>query len=439
MLQETKIEGQALLEVSRSKWNKKAGKAVSARGTSGGLETLWFEDLFHLNNFQETQHWIFTELKHKASNLTISLFNVYVPVSYTEKRECWNNLSAFLDISSPINIIIEGDLNIIMKAKEKRGRIVSRDPMLPMVEELSQSWDLLDFNPVRGIYTWSNNRIGPDHISARLDHFLVQSSIMINKKIIITKILPKLTSDHKPIQLLLEEEEDLGPIPFRFSPLWIEREGFLDTAGYQNTSFFHRQYRSRLSRNYIAEIKTADGQVCKGYNQVKAVAEAHFQNLCSADAQSNDEETVAFLSNIPNLISPEDNAILCRPITEKEIINVIWAMEADKAPGPDGFTIHFFKTCWHIIKADLQKMMRGFMTKAKIGGGTNSTYLALIPKDTNLENFSRFRTISLCNASYKILAKLLANRIKPLLKRVICSSQSGFVEGRHILDNVIQV
>ena len=72
--------------------------------------------------------------------------------------------------------------------------------------------------------------MGLEHISARLDRFLVQSSIMMNKKIIITKILPKLTSDHKPIQLLLEEEEDLGPIPFRFSPQWIERDGFAETV-----------------------------------------------------------------------------------------------------------------------------------------------------------------------------------------------------------------
>ncbi len=114
-------------------------------------------------------------------------------------------------------------------------------------------------------------------------------------------------------------------------------------------------------------------------------------------------------------------------------------MEFDKAPGPDGFTIHFYKACWNIIKIDLQKMIKGFMRKAKIGGGTNSTYLALIPKDSNPETFARFRPISLCNASYKILAKLLANRIKPLLKTLISSPQGGFVEGRHILDNVIQV
>ena len=79
------------------------------------------------------------------------------------------------------------------------------------------------------------------------------------------------------------------------------------------------------------------------------------------------------------------------------------------------------------------------MKKAKVGGSTNSTYLALIPKDSNPETFARFRPISLYNASYKILAKLLAIRLKPLLPRIISSPQGGFVEGRHILDNVIQV
>eukprot|EP00253_Pinus_taeda_P028388 PITA_28388 len=342
MLQETKIEGQALLDISESKWKKSSGKAVSSRGSSGGLATLSTEDLFQLNKSHETQNWIFTELTHCAKQL------------------------------SPSNIIIDGDLNIVLKAKEKRGGSSSRDPMLAIVEELTQLWDLLDFNPVQGLFTWSNNRVGLDHISARLDRFLVQSSLMMSKKIINPKILPKLTSDHKPVQLLLEDEEDLGPIPFRFSPLWIEREGFTEIvkaawaksfsgsssyvweqklkatkqalkewikkpvptptsqrkeavqtlqslqtdmeskditvdllekeikaqrstyrsfrmeeeywrlksrslwlkAGDQNTSFFHRQYRAHLSRNHIAEIKTAEGQVCKGFNQVKAAAES---------------------------------------------------------------------------------------------------------------------------------------------------------------------
>ena len=49
LLQETKIEEEALLSLSRSKWEKNAGMDVSARGTSGGLATIWSEDKFLLN------------------------------------------------------------------------------------------------------------------------------------------------------------------------------------------------------------------------------------------------------------------------------------------------------------------------------------------------------------------------------------------------------
>eukprot|EP00253_Pinus_taeda_P031381 PITA_31381 len=512
LLQETKIAGQALLEISKSNWKKSSSIAVNARGSSG-------------------------EIIHLASKLPISLVNLYVPVNYSEKRDCWNSLAAFLEQEIPNNIILAGDLNIVLKSKEKRGGTNSKDPMVGVVEELAQHWDLQYFNPIQGLFTWSNNRTGTYHISACLDRFLVQTSLLMNKKIITTKILPKLSSNHKPIQLCLEDEEDLGPIPFRFSPLWIEREGFFETVkttwassitgspsfiweqklkltkkalkewikkpvpnpisqrvaavqalhslqndmeskninenlldletkaqratyqsfkkeeeywrlksrslwlkvGDRNTSFFHRQYRARLSRNYIAEIKTATGQTYKGFQQVKETAEIHFQNLYNPDAQGEEVDDAEFLTHIPSLISPEDNSDLCKPVSKEEIIKLIWSMDSDKAPGSDGFTIHFYKVCWDIIKYDLQKMVRGFMNKDKVGGSTNSTYLALIPKDSNPKTFARFRPISLCNASYKILAKLLANRIKPLLPRIISSSQGGFVEGRHILDNVIQV
>jgi len=432
---------------------------------------------------------------------------------------------------------LAGDLNIVLKFKEKRGGIHSRDPFLPLVEGLIQDWDLVDFIPAKGLFTWSNNRVGGEHISARLDRFLVQGALMITKNIITTKILPKLTSDHKPVQLSLEDEEDLGPIPFRFSPLWTEREGFFDTvktawsksfsgspsyvwekklkatkqalkkwikkpapnptshrkeivqtleelqidmenrditpallnnevkiqcssfqsfrleeeywriksrslwlkAGDRNTTFFDRQYRARLCRNHISEITTAEGQICKGFSQIKEATKNHYRQLFTAGIQGNEEDTADFLSNIPLLVRPEDNSDLNRPFTEEEVIKVIWSMDSDKAPGPDGFTIHFYKMCWDIIKTDLLKMIKGFRNKAKVGGGTNSTYLALIPKESNPETFARFSPISLCNASYKIMAKILANRIKPLLNRLISSNQGGFVEGRHILDNVIQV
>ena len=84
-------------------------------------------------------------------------------------------------------------------------------------------------------------------------------------------------------------------------------------------------------------------------------------------------------------------------------------------------------------------MISTFLKKAKVGGCTNYTILALIPKEVNLASFNRFQPILLCNASYKILAKLLANILKPLLGTLISPLQGGFVKGRHLVDNVIQV
>ena len=57
----------------------------------------------------------------------------------------------------------------------------------------------------------------------------------------------------------------------------------------------------------------------------------------------------------------------------------------------------------------------------------------------NLVTFNRFKPISLCNASYKILSKLLGNRIKPMLEKLISPSQGSFIKGRHILYSVILV
>ena len=88
----------------------------------------------------------------------------------------------------------------------------------------------MDLKPKRGRFTWSNNRSGVAHIAARLEHFMLQSYVLLENKILSTSILPKLMSDHMPIMLKLEDEENLGPIPFRFSPLWIARDDFMDTV-----------------------------------------------------------------------------------------------------------------------------------------------------------------------------------------------------------------
>jgi len=121
------------------------------------------------------------------------------------------------------------------------------------------------------------------------------------------------------------------------------------------------------------------------------------------------------LANIPNIVSEHDNSQLVREITEEEIAKAVWDMDPDKSPGPDGFSIIFYRSLWSTIKRDLRKMLNYTLQKKKLGGATNSTFLALIPKESNPSNLSRFCPISLYNSSYKILTKIIANYQNPLL------------------------
>jgi hypothetical protein len=84
-------------------------------------------------------------------------------------------------------------------------------------------------------------------------------------------------------------------------------------------------------------------------------------------------------------------------------------------------------------------MLNYTLRKQRIGGSTNSTFLVLIPKDSNPSNFTRFRPISLCNSSYKILTKIIANRLNPLLAKLISENQTSFLRDKQITDNIILV
>lgn len=69
----------------------------------------------------------------------------------------------------------------------------------------------------------------------------------------------------------------------------------------------------------------------------------------------------------------------------------------------------------------------------------NETHITLIPKVAHPESITQYRPISLCNCSYTIIAKVMANRLKPLLSNLISQEQSAFVSGRQIQDNIFIV
>lgn len=81
--------------------------------------------------------------------------------------------------------------------------------------------------------------------------------------------------------------------------------------------------------------------------------------------------------------------------------------------------------------------VHSFFDKGFLPKGINSTILALIPKKTEAIEMKDYRPISCCNVLYKVISKLLANRLKRVLPKFIASNQSAFVKERLLMENVL--
>ena len=118
-------------------------------------------------------------------------------------------------------------------------------------------------------------------------------------------------------------------------------------------------------------------------------------------------------------ISEEDATQLDRPFEEEEAYGVIKDCNGDKSPGLDGFSMAFFQSCWDFLKKEIMELFGNFHSQAVFKKSLNATILALIPKKVNAVSVRDFRPISLMGGIYKILSKVLANRLKRVISGII--------------------
>jgi hypothetical protein len=126
-----------------------------------------------------------------------------------------------------------------------------------------------------------------------------------------------------------------------------------------------------------------------------------------------------------------------REFEEEEVFEVVKHMKGDKASGPNGFSIDFIKACWGVIKEDFMAVFREFHSKASFQDSLNASFFALILKKVGAVDLKDFRPISLVGVVYKIIAKVLAERLKTVLAKIISKFQNAFMKGRQILDSVL--
>uniref|UniRef100_A0A2N9IFV5 Reverse transcriptase domain-containing protein n=1 Tax=Fagus sylvatica TaxID=28930 RepID=A0A2N9IFV5_FAGSY len=204
-------------------------------------------------------------------------------------------------------------------------------------------------------------------------------------------------------------------------------------VGDKNTRFFHQFATQRRWTNTIFGMFDENGRWCSDEEEMADVASHYFENIfCSA----HPHRMLATLEAVEPVVCDIWNQQLVDSFTAKEVKRALFDMHPSKAPGPDGMSSFFFKKFWRIVGPSLTSAVLSVLNSNHLLQKVNHTHIVLIPKKKNLDKMGNYRPISLCNVIYKLISKVLANRLKTVLAGIISDSQNAFVLRRLITDNV---
>ncbi|KAL9678505.1 hypothetical protein QQ045_016349 [Rhodiola kirilowii] len=232
--------------------------------------------------------------------------------------------------------------------------------------------------------------------------------------------------------------EELDHWLAREESLWLQRSRVLWMKnGDRNTKFFHDKASHRRKKNWMDKIKDAQGVIHVEAEGILRVVTFYFNNIFQPTVNDEAGNFAEKLRNIKPCIIDEMNAWLLRDITELEVRDAVFALGSLKAPGIDGFPAIFYQKYWQRLKNSVVQEVRKFWFEGVLDRELNRTLIVLIPKKTDATKMEECRPISLCTVAMKIITKILATRLQPLLDKVISPFQSAFVKGRLITDNFV--
>nr|XP_018630702.1 uncharacterized protein LOC108947345 [Nicotiana tomentosiformis] len=219
---------------------------------------------------------------------------------------------------------------------------------------------------------------------------------------------------------------DEGDISASVRGIFAVRRAFLRLQNGPENSL-----RRKLS---ILKIKNKEGEWIEGTNDVASAVVQFFQKMFQADIVVEDSQ---ILNVMKKVVIEADNATLIAMPSLQEVKDYVFSIDPDSAPGRDGLSVKFYQSAWKVISYYIHKEVGEFFNGATLPRFFSYTCLIMLPKVDSPQSFSDIRSISLCNVSIKIIAKIINSRLSLILPMIISLNQSGFIKGESTNENIL--
>ncbi|KAL0401945.1 UNVERIFIED_CONTAM: LINE-1 reverse transcriptase [Sesamum latifolium] len=208
-------------------------------------------------------------------------------------------------------------------------------------------------------------------------------------------------------------------------------------GGDQCSCIFFRKVAKRHSSKRVFQITDSDGQVLTSQPAVTNEFITFYQTLLGGSQRDRLIDLRYLRPWARHILSEEEARSLLLPVTTDEIKQAVFDIDETKAPGPDDYSSGFFKAAWPIVGREVTRAIMDFFITGRLLKQVNSTLISLIPKVNKPMVVAEFRPVSCCNVLYKVITKILVQRMRGILDKLISPSQNAFVPGRSIGDNIL--
>ncbi|GBG79346.1 hypothetical protein CBR_g29496 [Chara braunii] len=430
VLQETKLNEQKIRQ--RSRWWKGQQYWSPTDGTKGGTAILLHRDL----EVQYLDHqidiwgqWLWVTVQIGDGQWTIA--TMYTPSEPAERKAFLSELPAILP-DAP-HLLVAGDFNttLVPGLDSPEATPIKSDALL--LNSFMEERGLVDAfrmtHPDIHGYTWHSSQKTEDRKPPKRRLDLVLAKGQAWNSLTSVEVITHPMSDHRPLRVTMETGVELkrGIDIFRLNTDLLRHNEILEWIKQHWVDWEHQR----------DSFPTEEGWIQMGFRIVTRALDDILTsrrppNLSLAQLRAEND----LWEHTTKTLLVTARLQVDRPVTYEELTEARKAMAKGKSPGSNGLPVEYYEATWDQIAPILVQLYNHILEGGHLMKDMRTGVITLIYKKGDKRSIINYRPISRLNVSYKLLSKLLARRLAPLLPELIHTDQGAFIQGRSIAENI---